>query len=370
MKITRLIKLAIVAIFVMNSGLVGVIDTIVNHREGLPKYEPFETTTNPKEIELRGFLKERLKQAETKSRYTAEDYLRDNSQYKELLEKLGFPKEEYSAHPDAIKYLGKCQQCLQPYEIGNLHEQMRIIQEKRLEKSDRNFNWIPWLCSLPGYATSLCSFYKSNFVLALLLFGVWYWERRKFPSPLYFLLMVGFYPITIPIILNRRWSAEAEIRRRSDNLFRSLSEEEIERIKKFSLGLLSSAGFREQLKGDPKHSYLLALVATLVIAVIPATKVLAGGPKILLGFSGMALVQTLADDHLARDKISDDKGGLSTDCSKIFWEPIFHDPLLFCARWFSEKSFFRLRRIVFEISHVPKLQAVSELVIVQNANAD
>lgn len=377
-RIPAIIKLAVVVMFAINAGLTGILAYI--WEEYQKQSEKVVFIDPSKEIQLWKVLQDRLEAAKAKVQakleYTIEDYRKDLDFYQEKKRELGIP-DECNCHNFGTTF-GRLQILMPTRELKKGQQSVRNVYEPIRKNTD--WGWVSDY--VPGY---LLSFYKNSFLLALLLFGTWYWERRKYPAPLYFLLLVVAYPITIAFKFVRFWQAkseiqskaedmyfnltsqkyryvvvnwidaETEVRRRDDDLFRTLSDEEAEKIKKFSLGLISKAELIAQL-GVPKYGFWIALVVTLFVTALPSRVAFQDGPSL----EETATVTQAFSDHLARDSIDDGGGKIQVDPAKIFWEPLAYDPLPGWSRWHFAEAVFRIPKIVTEIFHVPKSPAVSQ----------
>jgi hypothetical protein len=187
-------------------------------------------------------------------------------------------------------------------------------------------------------------------------------ERFLFPSPGRFLLMWLLYPFTFGVILwkwlknnKQRYLAEAELRRTKKNLFGSLTEEELKRLKEFGEKNLSLSIWRQQLKTlglRPRHCLVTALVATLIISLLPGiSRAEKKNDNV-----GVALEQ-IVKNHAARSDIADDSqiqlynGGLQDDVAvvgKNSFEP--QEISVFIKEC---ENILRLQEVSRRIFHVP-----------------
>lgn len=195
------------------------------------------------------------------------------------------------------------------------------------------------------------------------------WEKENrflFPSPVRFLLMWLLYPFTFGIILckwlknnKQRYLAEAELRRTKQNLFGSLSEVELQRLKDFRKNNLSLSVWRQQLRQlglKPQHCFAAALAVTVFLSVLPSISKAETKVKNLLPETAWEQVVDQGQ-HLARMRISDDEQSQNNagqqDKADIFVE-FFNLKIFFVEKLIEiQKSLLMLKEVYFHIDHVP-----------------
>ncbi len=223
-------------------------------------------------------------------------------------------------------------------------------------------NWVFWL-------------YLKTLPLVFILYLLWareeqdYREKFRIPRPFRFMVLLAFYPLVLGFYILRAFKdngryvyAEAELRR-TKRLFSYMSEEELERIKKFAKSNLSLSEWQEQLRElglKPRHSLASALMVTLAFAFLirPAD----AGMKSVKNLAGkaVALEQIAETKNLARANIADEtiqeKDGESQDRSNVkvialiaLSEKLFITSIPFLMR----KMAFPVYRWVFKILHIP-----------------
>ena len=163
----------------------------------------------------------------------------------------------------------------------------------------------------------LCKAYWSNMLIAVFLYLIWIFENSHsalfIPKPFKAVILVVFYPIYITrIIITNTASvfSEAEIRRRKDNLFAPLSQEEIAKLKDRAKRGLSYFEWRSELNGSglgPKHGMALALAATVILLIIPRDSIAQVCSKAVF-FDDLSVIERIGScNNLARMSIDQEK---------------------------------------------------------------
>ena len=197
------------------------------------------------------------------------------------------------------------------------------------------------------------------------------WKKEKefiFPNPWRFVLLLIFYPVffiwNIWVTMKKEsinFVARAEILRTKINLFGSLSEEELQRLKNFRENNLSLSVWRQQLKAlglKPRHGLAAAMAATLLISFIPNLAQAETKAKTKSFLPETAWEQVVDQgQHLARMSISSDNQSQNNagqqDVGFLIFEPFNLQVVLSCSFNKIQKKLLRLKEFCRHIDHVP-----------------
>ena len=342
---TSVIKWLLLVIFLFNTGVVG----------GL--HDLLTTTSSTSEESaahevLRGFTAEKLRNAERKTQakqvYSEEDYFVDLADiFRKMME-----LELKPGIPNGINFLRGY------YHHGAVlgkHDEIAkvIYQHKDIELYFQSSESLVKRGDLQQVPNWLWNMYVKNFCIALLFLLL---ESRAYRlgmrNPFSFILLLVFYPVSIGFIFykwfrlqGRSYIAETEYRRTKEKLFTLLSRDEVAHITKFAKSNASLASFKNGLVF--RHSFALALLATVVITVLP-NQAHAEKECVLLSDGGITQVEL----HLARMDIEDDDTDTAVPkwCIYNAWE--FVGIKLVVGLVFLTKP-FHIQEPCFEIDHVP-----------------
>ncbi len=268
--ISSITKCFLLMIFLYNIGLLGSL------------YDLFADVQNEKfreSHELSLFMAEKVRAAEwkidAKQFYSEEEYHADLADIFRKMQSLHLEPGE----PNVVHYLGRlCYGRFNNYVAinGGRADIAKVIDKNEdiyqyfqtskslVEKED--------ITHLPQW---LWNMYVKNFLVALayLLLECCI-NKNGLRNPFSFVVLLVLYPVTIGFIfykwcrlLGRSYIAETELRRSKEKLFSLLSDDEIAQIKKFAESKKSLKSWRKGLL--PKHSFILALVVTIFISVVP-----------------------------------------------------------------------------------------------------
>lgn len=278
-----LTKFILFILFLINLGFFSILPPIVE-KDRLP-YEVMMV----RKSELCEFINDKVQQAkqqETKGApYSPYDYFRDIDEIfkkqEELRVSTSIFNEIFVLREISFRNLGNIytnEDVNNAKQMYNEHVDLELKKKNKttLSKSTNMKDVLAWLLWL----------YLKTFPIALLLYGIWmeqdFREKHKkmlLRSPFSFLLALALYPIVISISIGmslkdagRRVFAEAELRSTRYKLFTLLSNDEISAIRDFAKSNLTISDWKNHLRAQgliARHSFILALVATLFFMLIP-----------------------------------------------------------------------------------------------------
>lgn len=332
--------------------------------------------------EYYAFIKSKLAAANKKisegHEYRPRDYFHDLKDIHSKEKELGWSGGDFDELGEIIKSKLRSSKADKQYEkeIEEAREDYkRFIDpaEKDREKIHAYLVQLGWV----GIMSWFLLFYLKLMPFALLLLTSWIHQRQEeeegflWPKPSRFLLILLFYPLIISYVCfkylekkEQHYLAEAEFRRTKQNLFGSLSEEEIRRLKEFRDNNLTLSAWREHLSSlglKPKHSLAAAMAVTLLIALVPVLAQAETKDKAKEILPKVALEQ-IVQNYSARMNIDGDnscfhlqKDGSGQDyqAQGCIFELINFEPQIIVVFLLLQKTILRLKEVCRQIFHVP-----------------
>lgn len=149
-----------------------------------------------------------------------------------------------------------------------------------------------WLDIAYNFLTWLFKQYIKNFILALILLWLWWYEEKgslNIRNPLSFLFCLLIYPIVIIRVLSekirnngRYLVMSVEYRRHQRDLFSLFSENEVAELKRLAKSKINLTEYREQLKIQNltlRHSLIPALVVSIIFITLPQSQLMANNDE-------------------------------------------------------------------------------------------
>ena len=195
------------------------------------------------------------------------------------------------------------------------------------------------------------------------------WEKKRqflFPNPWRFVLLLVFYPVFFVWNIwkfvkkeSEHFVARAELQRTKRNLFGSLSEKDLQRLKNFRENNLGLSVWRQQLKTlglKPRHGLAAAMAATLMISFVPNLAQAEARAKNFLPETAWEQV-VHQGQHLARMSIANNNQGQNyagqQNGADIFVE-FFNLKIFFIEKMIGiQKTMLRMKEFCRHIDHVP-----------------
>jgi hypothetical protein len=216
--------------------------------------------------------------------------------------------------------------------------------------------------------------YVKMMPFAFLLFVIWLyefycrygrWEKKQetpFPDPLRFLLVLLGYPLVFAFFTwksmeekGRNIVAQAELRRTKRDLFGALSREELSWLKEFKENNLSLSVWKKHLASlnlKPRHCLVAAIIATLVISLLPAVSQAEVGVSAKDCFHQIVWMQG-GSIHIGIGHDGQDHSTSQQDNMVALVEDFNLDTVLPASTHKIQKVFLRLEKLCREIYHVP-----------------
>jgi hypothetical protein len=365
-KPARMIKLALLVVFLVNTGIIGFVAERQTDFGALPDYQKL-SNVHPGMVALKSAslekfaapIKKRAFELLSKGQYSLEDYWEDLERIYRQEEQLGFARGDLS----------------HGLMLNELWKRFREANWEEIKSADfqNPFQADQWKQDLLAGLFWLWGFYLKNLWVAGILFLLWIYEARKskqeearksFSLVAYLLAVIG-YPIVLGYFLFKRMGEckdrlllEMEIRRSKEQLFGWLSPYERKLLQKFSGLKKGRSLLRRQLREDGRiirHTRLSALLATVLFLVGQAV-VFSSHQEALdrVAFSLESAV-FCQDSGAVEVSSSGDNSADHFDLLKFF-QPVFRESLVVPGKggWFIPiPSLGMTWLLAFAIDHIP-----------------
>lgn len=379
-KLTKLpvwpLKVVLVIWFIANTGCHKVF-TSMNLKEQHPSWTPIEQERRMRVLSnlLKTKQESAIKKDASGSVYTIYDYFTDYADLKLLADSLGVPPIISGYMFEDLYSLGQKYLSAGHYdELGKAQAMYYARTGDRTAKpiDDKPINWCNVFSTIWSW---LLSQYFRGLLPALLLLLLWFRKQKQkctWSNAVSLILSLSVHPITVGWILISKFRlaiGEAEVRSRKEKLFAIVSEREFEMFrsvfnKKKTYRKIQT--YFAEAKIERKHSFVCALIVTLLLQIVPLS-FLKAEKTIEKHGSGREVVFTKITAQLVH---SIDVQDLSTQMDvDNFSDLLVPEPLLRLVKiipWFYSRI---LQDVPDRIDHIP-LAVVSTISALLNAPRD